>query len=349
VKVKKKKEGIEWNVKWIKSEKLWELGYTGKGIVVGGADTGIDWKHEALIKNYRGSSTNTTVEHNYNWYDGVTTPPFNCNGQCRCNSTEPCDENGHGTHTIGSTAGGTERDQIGCAPNSTWIGCRAFSNTQWAPSSFISCLQFFLAPTDLRGLNPKPELRPHITVHSYGCTAALRCPNSESLKPASDALKAAGVYMVVAAHNYGPRCNSIMAQPGHYASVLTIGATNFNSNVIASFSGRGPINIDGSNRRKPDLTGPGVQVRSCVPNNRYAVFSGTSMATPTVAGGIALLWNAIPELSRNIDKTTEILEKTALHQPSTECNSTQQSPNNVYGYGTVDILKAYEEAKRQGF
>jgi len=173
---------------------------------------------------------------------------------------------------------------------------------------------FFLAPTDLRGLNPKPELRPHITVHSYGCTAALRCPNSESLKPASDALKAAGVYMVVAAHNYGPRCNSIMAQPGHYASVLTIGATNFNSNVIASFSGRGPINIDGSNRRKPDLTGPGVQVRSCVPNNRYAVFSGTSMATPTVAGGIALLWNAIPELSRNIDKTTEILEKTALHQ-----------------------------------
>jgi len=173
----------------------------------------------------------------------------------------------------------------------------------------------------------------------------LRCPDSEAMKPATDALKAAGVYVVVAAHNRGPRCSTIDLQPGHYASSLTIGATDFQRDTIASFSGRGPITIDGSNRRKPDLTGPGVNVRSSVPGNRYASYSGTSMATPTVAGGIALLWGAIPSLSRNIDKTNDILFKTAAKQTSNECNS-NGTPNNVFGYGTVNIESAFLEAQR---
>jgi len=161
-------------------------------------------------------------------------------------------------------------------------------------------------------------------------------------------LKASGVYFVAAAGNSGPRCSSIASQPSHYGSVLTIGATGFNTNSLASFSSRGPVRVDGSNRRKPDLLGPGVNVRSSVPGNQYRAMSGTSMASPTVAGGIAVLWSAKPSLIRNIDATTEILQKSALHQTSNECGS-NGTPNNVFGYGTVDIEKAFQEAEKLGY
>lgn len=76
--------------------------------------------------------------------------------------------------------------------------------------------------------------------------------------------------------------------------------------------------------------------------------SGTSMATPNVAGAMALFWSAVPSLIRNIQKTLEIFEKTAKHQKTNECSS-NGSPNNVYGYGTIDVLKAYNLAKELGF
>jgi subtilisin family serine protease len=77
--------------------------------------------------------------------------------------------------------------------------------------------------------------------------------------------------------------------------------------------------------------------------------SGTSMATPAVAGAIALFWSAVPSLERNLGKTQEIFEKTAKHQPSTLCNSQHESPNNEYGYGGIDVWKAYEYAKSLGY
>jgi len=217
------------------------------------------------------------------------------------------------------------------------------STRQWSPASFIGCLQFFLAPTDVQGRNPNPTLRPHTTSHSYGCGANLGCPDPESMRPASEALKAAGVFVHVSAGNSGPRCASVNTQPGFYGAVYTVGALGFQSDTIAGFSSRGPVTSDGSNRMKPEISAPGSNVVSSVPGNRYQAMSGTSMASPAVNGAVALIWNAIPALERNINKTMDLINKTAKKQRSTDCNSPGGSPNNVYGYGTIDVEKAITE------
>lgn len=83
---------VEWNVKWVNADKLWELGFNGTGTVVGGADTGIEFTHPALEHNYRGK-TSQGISHNHNWFDGVRdfTP---CRSPCGCNLKEPCDDHG---------------------------------------------------------------------------------------------------------------------------------------------------------------------------------------------------------------------------------------------------------------
>lgn len=68
------------------------------------------------------------------------------------------------------------------------------------------------------------------------------------------------------------------------------------------------------------------------------------MATPNVAGVIALLWSGVPKLQRKIKETNQILFDTANKNPSTDCESRQQSPNNVYGYGSINAYKAYQRA-----
>jgi serine protease AprX len=168
------------------------------------------------------------------------------------------------------------------------------------------------------------------------------------LEPASDALKAAGVAMIVDGHNLGPKCSSITRQPCYFKSVFTVGALDFKTNNIAPYSGRGPITFDGTNRRKPDISAPGSRVTSSTIGGRYTALSGTSMATPAVAGAYAVLWSACPKLKRKLEQTREFFEKSALHQPSTQCSS-NGTPNNVYGHGTIDLYKAYELAKKQGF
>jgi serine protease AprX len=109
-----------------------------------------------------------------------------------------------------------------------------------------------LAPTDLAGRNPNPDLRPHAIGNSYGCPKSEQCePNS--LKEASDALRAGGVFMSVAAGNSGPGCSTVNDPPGIYGSVISIGAAGYNTENIAYFSSRGPVTVDGSKRRKPGL------------------------------------------------------------------------------------------------
>jgi len=328
----------EWNVRWIGADQLWKKNITGTGFVVGVSDTGVHHTHPALIDSYRGKN-GTTIKHDYNWFDGTPNRvPI------------PEDDNNHGTHCTGTAAGGRSGRKIGVAPGATWIHCRSMkiSTRQWSPATFISCLQFFLAPTTVNGTHPNPNLRPHATSHSYGCSAALGCPDPNAMKPGSDALHAAGVGMLVSAGNSGPSCSSVNTQPGIYASVVAVGATGLNSDLLASFSSRGPVIYDRSNRLSPQICAPGVNVVSAT-RGGYSAMSGTSMSSPAVNGAIALFWHAVPKLSRKLNETMGILYKSAKHQESTLCNSTLKSPNNLFGWGTIQIDKAVVLAKDLGY
>jgi serine protease AprX len=240
---------------------------------------------------------------------------------------------------------GSGTRKIGVAPDSKWIGCRVMEGGFARDKTIISCLQFFLAPHDEQGKNPNPKLRPVSIGNSYGCNPT-RCPDSEVQKQAVEALYASGVLMVVSAGNSGPRCSTIDRPPTHYEKSFVVGATNYNSTAIASFSSRGPVKVDRSDRLKPDVTAPGVNVVSCYPPSSYRALSGTSMASPAVNGAIALLYQAVPEVARNLKCVTKILEKTAVHQKDKACGSPQESPNYTFGYGTIDIFKAVEYARK---
>jgi hypothetical protein len=105
------------------------------------------------------------------------------------------------------------------------------------------------------------------------------------------------------------------------------------------------VTSDGSGRLKPNISAPGVNVRSSVPGNGYAEDSGTSMAGPHVVGTVALLWSAVPSLARQIDQTKTVLEQSAnpnVHLALQVCGgiSSTTIPNNSFGYGAVDALAA---------
>ena len=147
--------------------------------------------------------------------------------------------------------------------------------------------------------------------------------------------------MVSAAQNSGPSCSTVQNPPGLYEATYTAGALNTGTDTIASFSSRGPVTADGSGRIKPDITAPGTGTRSCTnaSDNSYANFSGTSMATPHISGAMALLWSAHPNLAHQLTASRDALNNTAHFISSTDCGDAGP-PNNVYGWGRVDILAA---------
>ena len=144
--------------------------------------------------------------------------------------------------------------------------------------------------------------------------------------------------MVVAAGNAGSGCSTVADPPSFYAASYTVGALNTGTDTIASFSSRGPVTQDGSNRIKPDIAAPGTSTRSATNSSdtAYTTASGTSMATPHIAGAMALLWSAHPELLNNIAASRTALNNSAVFISSTQCG-TAGPPNNVYGWGRVDV------------
>ncbi|MCL4394601.1 MAG: S8 family serine peptidase [Chloroflexi bacterium] len=352
--------GIDWNISQIRAPEVWALGDTGQGRVYANSDTGVQWDHPALKSHYRGWD-GTTADHNYNWWDAIH-EDINGNGSNPCNpsgftalpasgSAAPCDDYGHGTHTMGTGIGDDGAgNQIGVAPGAKWIACRNMDEGVGRPSTYIECLQFFLAPTDLNGDNPNPSLMPDAVGNSYTCPLGLP-PGGEtceidSLQMAVDNMRAAGVFMALSAGNSGASCSTIDEPPAFYDSGIAVGATDSQDN-IAAFSSRGPVTIDGSGRKKPDLSAPGVSVLSSFPNNSWATLSGTSMASPHVAGAVLLLWSAYPALARDVDRTEFLLEQSAVRRFSSQgCggDTIGESPNNVYGFGRLDVRAAYDLA-----
>ena len=134
-----------------------------------------------------------------------------------------------------------------------------------------------MAPHDLNGKNPNVHLRPIAIGNSYHCPYHhTACPDREVFKVAIENLYNVGVLMVVSAGNKGT-CGSIEEPPTHYEKSFVVGATHYKSMEIAPFSSKGPVLSDGSNRRKPDIVAPGINIRSCFPPDYYSLMSGTCL------------------------------------------------------------------------
>jgi len=337
------------------ADKAWALGVRGQGIVVGSQDTGVDWDHPALRSAYRGWNTQTqTASHPYSWFDAFGRNSTDVNVyRCSPDAQVPCDDGSHGTHTVGTMVGDAAADGgtvLGMAPGAEWIGCRNMRGGAGTPNSYTTCFEWFMAPYP-QGGNPltdgKPELAPDIINNSWGCPPKEGC-DVDSLRQVVDTVRAAGIFVAASAGNYGgflspPKCHSVMDPIAIYDSSFSVGAHD-QTGIIASFSSSGPVTVDSSNRLKPDLTAPGVNVISTIPNG-YGTLSGTSMASPHVAGAVALLWSIAPELVGDIDRTEQILRESATPVINGDCDPSPTSPNNVYGYGRLNIFQAILDAR----
>ncbi len=323
---------VEWNIEQVHAPEVWALGFKGKGLVVAGADTGVQWDHPALKLHYRGWKGNK-ANHNYNWHDAVD------------NTQVPFDPYGHGTFTVSEMVGDDgQGNQIGVAPGAKWIACRNMdANGTGSPSRYTECFEYLIAPYPYN--HPKkgnPALAADSINNSWICPSSEGC-STETLLKVVNAVRAAGIFPAMAAGNSGPNCSTVDTPPAIYRSAVSVGALD-STNTIAGFSSRGPVTADGSNRLKPNLSAPGVNVRGAYPTNQYGYSDGTSMAAPHLGGGVALLWQAKPSLDGNVSKTeSTIIHSTQQLQTTETCGGTEgKIPNDTYGWGLLDLLKAVQ-------
>lgn len=321
-------DAVEWNVDRIGASDVWATGIDGTGTVVASIDTGVQWDHPALKEKYRGYDAATgEVDHSFSWFDATA------------GESEPYDDNGHGTHTIGTMVGDEpdESNQIGVAPGAKFISVKAFSGSGRATDAdLLAAAEWILAPTDADG-NVRVDLAPDVVNNSWGGGAGL----DEWYRDMVIAWRAAGIFPVFSAGNttlFNPGGPGSVATPANYPESFAVGATD-KDDMIADFSLRGPSPYD---EIKPDISAPGVGIRSSVPGSEYAGYSGTSMAGPAVSG-VALLLSQV-NASITVDDMEEVLKSTATARTDDEY---PESPNHGYGYGIVNAYDAVISIKDQ--
>ncbi|GGM30050.1 hypothetical protein GCM10010102_26930 [Promicromonospora citrea] len=320
----------EWGLDAINAPDVWAQGYTGEGITVANIDSGVDVEHPALLQHYRGYLGDDGLSNDYNWFDA--------GGFC---DGAPCDVDAHGTHVMGTMVGDDgEGNQIGVAPDADWIaanGCASCSDTDLLASG-----QWILAPTRADGSDPDPAQRPHIVNNSWGQVQPGLI--DDFMSEEIDAWEAAGIFGAWAAGNAGEAGCQSTSSPGANLATYASGAFGPDGE-IATFSSRGP-GEDGET--KPNIAAPGDGVRSSVPGGDYAEFSGTSMASPHLAGAVALLWSAAPALIGDIEGTQALLDSTAVDVDDDSCGGTP-ADNNVWGEGKLDVEALVSNAPIDGF
>ncbi len=322
---------IEWGVDRVNAPDVWATGNTGVGIVVANIDTGVRWTHDAIDGQYRGADGN----HNYDWWDpdGVY--------------STPTDNNGHGTHTMGTMVGDDGgANQIGVAPGAKWIAAQGCDGVSCSSFDLTSSAQWIACPTDLNGNSPNCALAPDVVNNSWGGGGG-----DSWYQTYVNAWHAAGIVPVFSAGNSGPFCNSL-GSPGDYSNVIGVGATNI-SNKLAYFSSKGPSAFGGF---KPNIVAPGEDVRSSwnSSDTSYADLSGTSMAAPHTTGAVALLLDDTG--SASYTDIVNALEGTAntssLVAPSfpRKCGGIRwfNYPNYIYGYGLIDVCAAVDSSSLPG-
>jgi subtilisin family serine protease len=320
--------GVEWNIDRIRAPEVWStFADRGEGIVVANIDTGVQFDHPALVRQYRGNLGGGQFDHNYNWFDPAGI----------CPNPAPCDNNSHGTHTMGTMVGDDGdpgSNQIGVAPHARWIAAKGCESRTCSDASLLAAGQWILAPTDLNGQNPRSDLAPNIVNNSWG--GAGGDPFYQGIV---DSWVAAGIFPAFSAGNDGPACGSANS-PGDFLNTYAAGNHDIN-NQIDVLSSRGPSDFGGET--KPNIAAPGDDVRSSVPGGGYALFSGTSMASPHVSGTVALMWSAAPTLAGDLATTRQLLDDSAIDTPDLQCGGTVDD-NNVFGEGRLDAFTAVQNS-----
>jgi subtilisin family serine protease len=322
---------VEWGLDYIDAPAAWELGATGAGITVSNLDSGVQFDHPALVGTYRGAAAGGTFEHDYNW--------FSTRADC---GDAPCDDNGHGTHTMGTMVGDDGAgNQVGVAPDAQWIatdGCCESTGFE----TLLESGWWLLAPTDLAGEHPDVSKRPHVVNNSWGSSA--EGAHSDFFTAIDEAWTAAGIFSVWSAGNSSPSaaCDTV-SSPGAHPDAYSVGAFASNG-VLGAFSRKGEGEGGGI---KPEISAPGVSVRSAWPGNGYNTISGTSMAAPHVAGAVAALWSYDPTLVGQIEQTRRLLAESAHDVDDTSCGGTAEL-NNKYGEGRLDLVRLLQLAPQEG-
>jgi len=329
-------DAVAQGVHTIRADEVWELGITGKGTLVSNLDTGVKGDHEALADRWAGTADPHYAGHpEWAWQDLYYDPPF----------TSPVDPAGHGTHTMGTMCGKAPEEKIGVAPEAMWIASNAIlADLNTIISNAIAGFEWIMNPD---GDTSTTWDVPDVCSNSWGLlTEHGFDPCYDSLWSFIDACEAAGVVVVFSAGN------SDTVQIGRPADRATdlyrncaIGAINSHEEgwPVASFSSRGYsyCTPDSTPAIKPDLTAPGVNVRSAwiggFPCNSsdYCIMNGTSMASPHVAGVIALMREANPDLTP--DEVKQILYETAV-------DLGEQGKDTAYGWGVIDAFEAVMKA-----
>jgi outer membrane protein assembly factor BamB/subtilisin family serine protease len=303
---------LEWGVAKIRADEVWaDFGSRGEGIVVANIDTGVMGTHPALASQYRGAATGSD---DYNWFDPTGAFP-----------AAPGDNNGHGTHTMGTLVGDDGAgNQIGVAPGAKWIAAKGCASNACSSADLLAAAEWMLAPYPIGGGPAQGDAakRPHVVNNSWGGSGG-----DLWYQASVNAWRAADIFPAFSGGNAGPDAGTI-GSPGDYAEAFASGATDANDS-IASFSSRGPSSV--TDETKPDVSAPGVGVRSALNDGGYVSLSGTSMASPHTAGCAALLNSLDPSLT--VADLEHLMTDSAVDLGVT-------GPDSDYGYGRLDCRAA---------
>jgi subtilisin family serine protease len=342
---------IEWNISLINAPAVWAQGYTGQGVVVGNLDTGVNYNHDDLqdhIWTNPGEIPSNSIDDDVNGYiDDVYGYDFvNRDG-------DPLDDHGHGTHTAGTIAGdGTAGDTTGVAPDAEIMIMKILNSGGFGTFSDI-----------LEGIGYAVDNGAQVM--SLSIAGSLVLPDDRALfRNAFNNAHTVEVISAIAAGNFGsslpppfnigtpgdtppPWLHPEQTLPGGLSSAVTVGATDAIDN-IAGFSSRGPASwelvppwndypyIPEMGLIDPDVCAPGVCVTSldAFDNNGYvSCWDGTSMATPHVAGLMALILQKNPALS--LAEIDSLIETTAVDLGI-------PGKDNTFGTGRIDALAAID-------
>ncbi|WP_026199094.1 S8 family serine peptidase [Lamprocystis purpurea] len=312
---------LAWGIVDTNADAFWSTyAKEGEGIVVANIDTGVQWNHPALVNAFKCGSAAADPTC---WAD-----PSNI-----CGSAGACDNNGHGTHTMGTMVGANDSSlawQAGMAPGAKWIACKGCESNSCSDLALNTCADWLLAP------GGNTANRPHVVNNSWGGDGGNTWYQSKV-----DAWRAAGIFPAFSAGNDGSNGCGSLGSPGDYQASFA-SAAHDSARAIAYFSSRGPSAFGHDPYTKANISAPGVNVCSSLPGDSWSCdYSGTSMASPHSAGAVALLWSCNPNLIGQIDQTVQALQGNADTPPAGDCGAPPEGPGNyTYGYGYLNVLAA---------